>query len=60
MSVGGGAASLTLPQLAKDDEGLYTLRIFTKEGTTEHSAYLFVSGKTFHFMRHHALITVVY
>ncbi|XP_041838859.1 myomesin-2 isoform X3 [Melanotaenia boesemani] len=42
MSVGGGAASLTLPHLAKDDEGLYTLRIFTKDGTTEHSAYLFV------------------
>ncbi|KAM4594642.1 myomesin-2 isoform 3-T4 [Fundulus diaphanus] len=43
MTVGGGAASLTLPQLAKDDEGLYTLRIFTKDGTAEHSAYLFVS-----------------
>ncbi|XP_034056141.1 myomesin-2 isoform X2 [Gymnodraco acuticeps] len=43
MSVGGGSARLTLPQLAKDDEGLYTLRIFTKDGTTEHSAYLFVS-----------------
>lgn len=46
MSVGGGAASLTLPHLAKDDEGLYTLRIFTKDGTAEHSAYLFVSGRT--------------
>ncbi|KAM7394720.1 hypothetical protein PAMP_021506 [Pampus punctatissimus] len=43
MSVGGGEARLTLPHLAKDDEGLYTLRIFTKDGTTEHSAYLFVS-----------------
>uniref|UniRef100_A0A672ZUS1 Myomesin-2-like n=1 Tax=Sphaeramia orbicularis TaxID=375764 RepID=A0A672ZUS1_9TELE len=43
MSVGGGVARLTLPHLAKDDEGLYTLRIFTKDGTTEHSAYLFVS-----------------
>uniref|UniRef100_A0A3Q3WZ98 Uncharacterized protein n=1 Tax=Mola mola TaxID=94237 RepID=A0A3Q3WZ98_MOLML len=43
MSVGGGAACLTLPYLAKDDEGLYTLRIFTKDGTAEHSAYLFVS-----------------
>uniref|UniRef100_A0A8C9ZCF8 Myomesin 2a n=1 Tax=Sander lucioperca TaxID=283035 RepID=A0A8C9ZCF8_SANLU len=43
MLVGGGAARLTLPHLAKDDEGLYTLRIFTKDGTTEHSAYLFVS-----------------
>lgn len=44
MSVGGGAARLVLPHLAKDDEGLYTLRIFTKDGTAEHSAYLFVSG----------------
>ncbi|XP_031732957.1 M-protein, striated muscle isoform X3 [Anarrhichthys ocellatus] len=43
MSVGGGGARLTLPHLAKDDEGLYTLRIFTKDGTAEHSAYLFVS-----------------
>ncbi|KAM7419835.1 hypothetical protein PAMA_016776 [Pampus argenteus] len=43
MSVGGGEACLTLPHLAKDDEGLYTLRIFTKDGTAEHSAYLFVS-----------------
>ncbi|XP_061583560.1 myomesin-2 isoform X3 [Cololabis saira] len=43
MSVGGGAAVLSLPHLAKDDEGLYTLRIFTKDGTAEHSAYLFVS-----------------
>lgn len=44
MLVGGGAARLTLPHLAKDDEGLYTLRVFTKDGSTEHSAYLFVSG----------------
>ncbi|XP_068177882.1 M-protein, striated muscle isoform X3 [Antennarius striatus] len=43
MFVGGGVARLTLPHLAKDDEGLYTLRIFTKDGTAEHSAYLFVS-----------------
>ncbi|XP_026158761.1 M-protein, striated muscle isoform X1 [Mastacembelus armatus] len=43
MSVGGGKARLTLPHLAKDDEGLYTLRIFTKDGTSDHSAYLFVS-----------------
>lgn len=46
MSVGGGLARLTLPHLAKDDEGLYTLRIFTKDGTAEHSAYLFVSDAT--------------
>uniref|UniRef100_A0A3P8X4I4 Myomesin 2a n=1 Tax=Cynoglossus semilaevis TaxID=244447 RepID=A0A3P8X4I4_CYNSE len=44
MAVGGGSARLTLPHLAKDDEGLYTIRIFTKDGTAEHSAYLFVSG----------------
>uniref|UniRef100_A0A8C8I3Q3 Myomesin 2a n=1 Tax=Oncorhynchus tshawytscha TaxID=74940 RepID=A0A8C8I3Q3_ONCTS len=42
IKVGGGAATLTLPLLAKDDEGLYTLRMWTKDGTTEHSAYLFV------------------
>ncbi|KAM4595944.1 myomesin-2-like [Polymixia lowei] len=42
MSVSGGAARLTLPHAAKDDEGLYTLRIFTKDGTAEHSAYLFI------------------
>ncbi|XP_067115114.1 myomesin-2 [Osmerus mordax] len=42
MKVGGGVASLTLPHLAKDDEGLYTLRMWTKDGTAEHSAYLFV------------------
>ncbi|KAM3864976.1 LOW QUALITY PROTEIN: myomesin-2 [Diretmus argenteus] len=43
MSVGGRAARLTFPHLAKDDEGLYTLRVFTKDGTAEHSAYLFVA-----------------
>uniref|UniRef100_A0A3B4AUC1 Uncharacterized protein n=1 Tax=Periophthalmus magnuspinnatus TaxID=409849 RepID=A0A3B4AUC1_9GOBI len=43
MCVGGGAARLTLPSLAKDDEGLYTVRIFAKDGTVDHSAYLFVS-----------------
>uniref|UniRef100_A0A3Q3FJH5 Fibronectin type-III domain-containing protein n=1 Tax=Labrus bergylta TaxID=56723 RepID=A0A3Q3FJH5_9LABR len=36
-------SSLVQMSLAKDDEGLYTLRIFTKDGTAEHSAYLFVS-----------------
>jgi len=43
MSVGGGRARLLLPHLAKDDEGLYTLRVFTRDGTAEHAAYLFVS-----------------
>ncbi|XP_051957464.1 myomesin-2 isoform X3 [Xyrauchen texanus] len=42
MSIGGGVAKLTFPHLNKDDEGLYTLRIWTKDGTVEHSAYLFV------------------
>uniref|UniRef100_A0A674F584 Myomesin 2a n=1 Tax=Salmo trutta TaxID=8032 RepID=A0A674F584_SALTR len=42
IKVGGGAATMTLSHLAKDDEGLYTLRMWTKDGTTEHSAYLFV------------------
>ncbi|XP_051528125.1 myomesin-2 isoform X3 [Myxocyprinus asiaticus] len=42
MSIGGGVARLTFPHLNKDDEGLYTLRIWTKDGTAEHSAYLFV------------------
>ncbi|XP_031419453.1 M-protein, striated muscle isoform X2 [Clupea harengus] len=42
MSVGGGAATLTFPHLNKDDEGLYTVRIWCKDGTVEHSAYLFV------------------
>ncbi len=44
MSIGGGVAKLTLPHLNKDDEGLYTLRIWTKDGTAERSAYLFVKG----------------
>ncbi|XP_049576861.1 myomesin-2 isoform X2 [Syngnathus scovelli] len=43
MSVVGSVARLVLPQLAKDDEGLYTIRVYTKDGTSEHCAYLFVS-----------------
>uniref|UniRef100_A0A9J7ZKN1 Myomesin 2a n=1 Tax=Cyprinus carpio carpio TaxID=630221 RepID=A0A9J7ZKN1_CYPCA len=46
MSIGGGVAKLTLPHLNKDDEGLYTLRIWSKDGTAEHSAYLFVKDAT--------------
>ncbi|XP_059393464.1 myomesin-2-like isoform X2 [Carassius carassius] len=46
MSIGGGVAKLTLPHLNKDDEGLYTLRIWSKDGTVEHSAYLFVKDAT--------------
>ncbi|XP_077059158.1 myomesin-2 isoform X7 [Siphateles boraxobius] len=46
MSIGGGVAKLALPHLNKDDEGLYTVRFWTKDGTTEHSAYLFVKDAT--------------
>uniref|UniRef100_UPI00398EE294 myomesin-2 isoform X2 n=1 Tax=Pristiophorus japonicus TaxID=55135 RepID=UPI00398EE294 len=35
-------AILTLPHLNKDDEGLYTLRLITRGGISQHSAYLFV------------------
>eukprot|EP00062_Callorhinchus_milii_P009367 gi/632953103/ref/XP_007892223.1/ PREDICTED: myomesin-2 isoform X2 [Callorhinchus milii] len=35
-------ASITLPHLNKDDEGLYTLRLITRGGVTEHSAFVFV------------------
>uniref|UniRef100_A0A8C2DEV0 Myomesin 2 n=1 Tax=Cyprinus carpio TaxID=7962 RepID=A0A8C2DEV0_CYPCA len=41
MESGGGVAKLTLTQLAKDDEGLYTLRMVTKGGDAVHSAYVF-------------------
>ncbi|XP_061084422.1 myomesin-2 isoform X2 [Conger conger] len=43
IEAGGGVVTLTLPQLYKDDEGLYTLRMVTKGGTAEHSAYIFVT-----------------
>ncbi|KAL0177332.1 hypothetical protein M9458_026226, partial [Cirrhinus mrigala] len=39
---GGGVAKLSLTQLAKDDEGLYTLRMVTKGGDAVHRAYVFV------------------
>uniref|UniRef100_A0A8C1K6W2 Myomesin 2 n=1 Tax=Cyprinus carpio TaxID=7962 RepID=A0A8C1K6W2_CYPCA len=42
MESGGGVAKLMLTQLAKDDEGLYTLRMVTKGGDAVHSAYVFV------------------
>ncbi|XP_078398020.1 myomesin-2 isoform X1 [Cetorhinus maximus] len=35
-------ATLTLPHLNKDDEGLYTLRLITRGGISQHSAYVFV------------------
>ncbi|KAL7890383.1 hypothetical protein AOLI_G00026410 [Acnodon oligacanthus] len=42
MESGGGVAKLTLTQLAKDDEGLYTLRMVTKGGDAVHRAFVFV------------------
>ncbi|KAK1791436.1 hypothetical protein P4O66_013449 [Electrophorus voltai] len=42
MESGGGVAKLTLTHLAKDDEGLYTLRMVTKGGDAVHKAYVFV------------------
>ncbi|XP_059422778.1 myomesin-2 [Carassius carassius] len=42
MESGGGVTKLTLTQLAKDDEGLYTLRMVTKGGDAVHRAYVFV------------------
>uniref|UniRef100_A0A8C4SND6 Myomesin 2a n=1 Tax=Erpetoichthys calabaricus TaxID=27687 RepID=A0A8C4SND6_ERPCA len=39
---GSGVARLTLPHLNKDDEGLYSLRMVTKGGVSEHRAYIFV------------------
>ncbi|XP_017320506.1 myomesin-2 [Ictalurus punctatus] len=42
MESGGGVAKLTLTHLAKDDEGLYTLRMVTKGGDAVHKAYIYV------------------
>ncbi|KFO97846.1 M-protein, striated muscle, partial [Calypte anna] len=39
---GEGQAALSFTHLNKDDEGLYTLRMITKGGVSEYSAYLFV------------------
>ncbi|KAJ8385834.1 hypothetical protein AAFF_G00181900 [Aldrovandia affinis] len=38
----GERATLTLPHLNKEDEGLYTLRVTTKSGYETYSAYVFV------------------
>lgn len=45
IETGRGFSKLTLPNLYKDDEGLYTLRMVTKGGTAEHSAFVSVAGK---------------
>uniref|UniRef100_A0A8C8YWF4 Myomesin 2 n=1 Tax=Prolemur simus TaxID=1328070 RepID=A0A8C8YWF4_PROSS len=42
MFFGEGQASLSFSHLNKDDEGLYTLRIVSRGGASEHSAFLFV------------------
>lgn len=44
IETGRGVTTLTLPNLYKDDEGLYTLRMVTKGGTAEHSAFVSVAG----------------
>uniref|UniRef100_H0X1R5 Myomesin 2 n=1 Tax=Otolemur garnettii TaxID=30611 RepID=H0X1R5_OTOGA len=42
MFFGEGQASLSFSHLNKDDEGLYTLRIVSRGGVSEHRAFLFV------------------
>lgn len=42
---GEGQAALSFTHLNKDDEGLYTLRMVSRGGISECSAYLFVRGK---------------
>uniref|UniRef100_A0A670IYA9 Myomesin 2 n=1 Tax=Podarcis muralis TaxID=64176 RepID=A0A670IYA9_PODMU len=39
---GDGRAALSFTHLNKDDEGLYTLRLVSKGGVSEYSAFLFV------------------
>ncbi|XP_061600515.1 M-protein, striated muscle isoform X1 [Cololabis saira] len=43
IETGRGFTTLHLPHLYKDDEGLYTLRMVTKGGTGEHSAFVSVA-----------------
>uniref|UniRef100_A0A3B3D3C5 Myomesin-2-like n=1 Tax=Oryzias melastigma TaxID=30732 RepID=A0A3B3D3C5_ORYME len=43
IETGRGFTTLTIPNLYKDDEGLYTLRMVTKGGTAEHSAFVSVA-----------------
>lgn len=44
MFFGDGQALLSFSHLNKDDEGLYTLRIVSRGGVSDHSAFLFVRG----------------
>jgi len=41
--VGRGTTTLSIPTLAKEDEGLYTLRMVTRGGVAEHSAFVSVA-----------------
>ncbi|XP_026176247.1 M-protein, striated muscle [Mastacembelus armatus] len=43
IETGRGFTTLTLPNLYKDDEGLYTLRMVTRGGTAQHSAFVSVA-----------------
>ncbi|TKS70024.1 Myomesin-2 165 kDa connectin-associated protein 165 kDa titin-associated protein M-protein [Collichthys lucidus] len=43
INTGRGVTTLTIPNLYKEDEGLYTLRMVTKGGTAEHSAFVSVA-----------------
>uniref|UniRef100_A0A8C2WV73 Myomesin 2 n=1 Tax=Cyclopterus lumpus TaxID=8103 RepID=A0A8C2WV73_CYCLU len=43
IDTGRGVTTLTIPNLFKDDEGLYTIRMVTKGGAAEHSAFISVS-----------------
>nr|XP_033495446.1 myomesin-2 isoform X1 [Epinephelus lanceolatus] len=43
ITTGRGVSTLTIPHLYKDDEGLYTLRMVTKGGSAEHSAFVSVA-----------------
>ncbi|KAM4693675.1 myomesin-2 isoform 2-T2 [Discoglossus pictus] len=40
---GEGHATLTLTHLNKDDEGLYSIRMVTRGGVSQHSAFMFVA-----------------
>ncbi|TMS13518.1 myomesin-2 isoform X1 [Larimichthys crocea] len=43
INTGRGVTTLTIPNLYKEDEGLYTLRMVTKGGIAEHSAFVSVA-----------------
>uniref|UniRef100_A0A671Q9N4 Myomesin 2 n=1 Tax=Sinocyclocheilus anshuiensis TaxID=1608454 RepID=A0A671Q9N4_9TELE len=60
MESGGGVAKLTLTQLAKDDEGLYTLRMVTKGGDAVHRAYVFVDGKDLDYCPYSLLFMFIF